>query len=101
MYDPMSAMTNLLTLSVIAKGDTYGYELKKALAPYKAYSSSAMYAVLDRMKKCKKIESYEKDVNGRRRKYYRITIKGRREIEKFRQDLPEFIKVINAVTQGS
>ncbi len=98
MYDPLSAMTNLLTLSVIAKKDTYGYELQKALAEYHIYSSSEIYAVLDRMKKRKKIESYSKCINGRQRKYYRITAAGKHEIEKFRQDLPELIKLINAVT---
>lgn len=101
MYDPLSAMTNLLTLTVIAKGDTYGYELQKALAKYHDYSSSEIYAVLDRMKKCRKIESYSKSINGRCRKYYRITDTGKREIEKFRQSLPELIEIINAVTIGS
>ncbi|WML41621.1 PadR family transcriptional regulator [Neobacillus sp. OS1-2] len=75
-------------LSVIAKGETYGYEMMEKLYAYglTMVSEGSIYPLLLRMKKEGLVTTTQKELpsGGPKRKYYSLTIKGREELEEFK-----------------
>ncbi|MDX8365553.1 PadR family transcriptional regulator [Cytobacillus sp. Hm23] len=96
---------DILILSIIAKHDTYGYQIAKKI---KANSSNSyvigegtLYPALKRLEKKNFISSYwgESDSAGRR-KYYKLTDDGRTELSKKIADWKEANDLINLSTEG-
>ena len=86
----VAASTEPLILSLLAKGESYGYELiqeVKELSGEKiTWTDGMLYPVLHRMEDNGWIKSRWVEMeNGRKRKYYRITKKGRAELAAQRQ----------------
>jgi len=77
-------------LSIIAKGETYGYEMIEKLEQYglTMVKEGSIYPLLLRMRKEKLVEVKTKPVpsGGPRRKYYYITEKGLEELERFKKN---------------
>lgn len=75
-------------LSIIAKGETYGYEMIEKLDQYgfTMVKEGSIYPLLLRMKKQGLVETSQKQLpsGGPKRKYYTITENGRRELETFK-----------------
>ncbi|MFS0783002.1 PadR family transcriptional regulator [Bacillus sp. 1P06AnD] len=77
---------DILLLSLIARKDSYGYELSKTMneqsnALYNM-GEGTLYPALKRMERKKWLTSYWKETNsGSRRKYYAITEDGRLQLE--------------------
>lgn len=89
-----------LVLAVLKDGDTYGYELSERVAGIVDVSQTALYPVLRRLEAQGMLETYSVEHNGRLRKYYRITKKGR---EKWREnvgELSELQKIIDTIMKG-
>lgn len=87
-------------LSIVAKEDTYGYELNQALMETLNISESTLYPVLRRLKKSEYLATYDKEFDGRNRRYYSITDEGRKELEKYRMDWKEYKDIIDRVVRG-
>lgn len=77
--------TALLVLSVISKMDMYGYLIIKTVEMMSedvfSLNEGTLYPILHSLEKEKFLESYWQEAEGRRRKYYRITELGRKELE--------------------
>lgn len=75
-------------LSIIAKGETYGYEMIEKLDHYgfTMVKEGSIYPLLLRMKKQGLVETSQKQLpsGGPKRKYYTITERGREELEAFK-----------------
>ncbi|MGR9047499.1 PadR family transcriptional regulator [Halobacillus faecis] len=75
-------------LSIIAKGETYGYEMIEKLDHYgfTMVKEGSIYPLLLRMKKQGLVETSQKQLpsGGPMRKYYTITENGKRELETFK-----------------
>lgn len=85
------ASANLLILSILQKGDSYGYEmavqLEKLSEGQLKWKAPSMYPVLKKMEQNELIESYWKiEEFDRPRKYYRILEKGTELLEKERKE---------------
>ncbi|MFD0712803.1 PadR family transcriptional regulator [Paenibacillus sp. GCM10027626] len=90
-----------IILSVLNRQDTYGYEISKVVQEETAgkleLKEGTMYPALKRMEAHGFIESYWDDrVSGPRRKYYRITKTGRKQLEENRRLWTENIDIINS-----
>jgi len=73
----------LYVLSLLEEGDAYGYELRekvKAKFGFKPGNVTA-YRVLYALKHAGLVATSEGDVRGSKRQYYKITEKGREELE--------------------
>lgn len=93
-------MLDPLVLSILRDGDTYGYELSERVAGIVDVAQTALYPVLRRLEAQGLLETYSVEHNGRLRRYYRITKKGR---EKWREnvgELSELQRIIDAITKG-
>lgn len=75
-------------LALIAKGETYGYEITEKLKEHNfaVVSEGSIYPVLLRLQKNKLVTSVmRKSPAGPKRKYYSITEEGLEELERFKE----------------
>ena len=78
-----AALLDALVLSVVDKGDTYGYEISQTLRDRLDVSDSTLYPVLRRLLKDNCLECYDVPISGRNRRYYRITPQGREQLKAY------------------
>ncbi|MGM8364967.1 PadR family transcriptional regulator [Virgibacillus sp. W0181] len=80
----MKGSIDLLLLSLIEQRDLYGYEMTKILKKISddtyEMSEGTLYASLKRMERKQWIQSYWKELDKGRRKYYYITDDGKQEL---------------------
>lgn len=75
-----------LILMMLAKKDMYGYELMKSLAEFTSGvyepKSGTLYPALKRLETRGFVSSEMREVNGNTLKYYKITEKGKKRLER-------------------
>lgn len=87
MTFPISAaLLDALVLAVVAREDTYGYRITQDIRSAVEVSESTLYPVLRRLQKEDNLETYDREFQGRNRRYYRITPKGRAMLEVYREE---------------
>ncbi|MGN1386652.1 MAG: PadR family transcriptional regulator [Bacillus sp. (in: firmicutes)] len=96
---------DILLLSLISQKDCYGYEMVKSLKENskELYSmgEGTLYPALKRLEKKKWIESYWQEADaGKRRKYYRITGVGTKELAKKIGDWNVVKELIQKTSEG-
>jgi len=82
--------STILILSLLKNKKMYGYEMIKAIETKSndtfTFKEGSLYPLLHALEKRQLIESTTEMVGGRKRKYYVITEKGEREMEKMREE---------------
>ena len=68
-----SALLEACVLSVLSKGDTYGYVLTQSMKQVLDISESTLYPVLRRLQKNEYLRTYDQPYHGRNRRYYSVT----------------------------
>ena len=81
-----AALLDALVLAVVAKEDTYGYKITQDIRSAVDVSESTLYPVLRRLQKEDILETYDKEFQGRNRRYSRVTDKGKAAFEVYRED---------------
>ena len=76
-----STLLDACVLSLLMKGDTYGYVLTQEMKKVVAISESTLYPVLRRLQKDGFLMTYDQPYQGRNRRYYAITEAGREQWE--------------------
>ncbi|WAA13144.1 PadR family transcriptional regulator [Fervidibacillus halotolerans] len=91
-------------LAVIAKGETYGYEMIEKLQTYgfSMVKEGSIYPLLLRMRKGKLVEVKEKSLpsGGPPRKYYTITKRGLEELEVFKKNWADVSNAVDNVLKN-
>ncbi len=82
-------LLEVCVLAAIKNTDSYGYQIIKDISPYVNISESTLYPILRRLESAELLTVYTEEHNGRLRKYYRITEKGRARLEGFRDEWRE------------
>ncbi len=91
----------LCALSVVSRGDCYGYELVNRISRCMEITEGTIYPLMKRLKESGLIDSYiVESTEGPPRKYYKITDDGGVELEKLSQEWFEFAESINALLKG-
>ena len=96
----------LMLLALLSEKDFYGYqiikELEKRSESVFQLKEGTLYPVLHRMQNQGLLNSYDQDTeNGKRRKYYRITEKGRKQLVSEKEEWRSFTASVNRVIGGS
>jgi len=83
--DLVAASSTPLVLAILAEGDSYGYAILQRVRELSGgaleWTDGMLYPVLHRLERAGLVESrWEKAESGRRRKYYRVTEAGRRQL---------------------
>ena len=84
--DLVAASSTPLVLAILAEGDSYGYAILKRVRELSGgeleWTDGMLYPVLHRLERSGLVETrWEKAESGRRRKYYRVTETGRRQLD--------------------
>jgi PadR family transcriptional regulator PadR len=85
-----ATLLDACVLSMLARGDTYGYELTQKLHDSLHVSESTLYPVLRRLQSSELLRTYDAPHQGRNRRYYAITDSGRIQLDQFYRDWKEF-----------
>lgn len=83
-------LLEVCVLSSLEKEESYGYKIISELAPYIEISESTLYPILRRLELQRALTTHTRVVNGRLRKYFRITEVGVKKINEFTETVEEF-----------
>ena len=86
IFNINAALLDALVLAIVKKEDTYGYEITRVLKNELDVSESTLYPVLRRLQKDDCLEIYDKEYSGRNRRYYKITDRGRKQLDMYRDE---------------
>ena len=92
-------MVEVCILSLLSRGDSYGYQLIKDIAPILTLSESTLYPVLRRLEAAQCLTVYSVEHNGRLRKYYAITDAGRARIAAFLEEWADVKRVYDFIVE--
>lgn len=73
----------IYVLAILLKEDSYGYKIITDLNPYIEISESTLYPILRRLENQDKLNTYNEVYEGRNRKYYKVTDKGKKQVKDF------------------
>ncbi len=88
--DLVAASATPLVLAILAEGESYGYAVLKRVSELSGgklqWTDGMLYPVLHRLERLGQVEGrWGTAATGRRRKYYRITARGRRQLDEHRR----------------
>ncbi len=92
---------DMLILHLLAERDMYGYEMVTELARRSSdvfqLKEGTLYPLLHRLEKEGAVSAYEEKVEGRTRRYYRITRRGRGRLREQKEAWVRYAGAVNAV----
>ena len=95
-----SALLEACVLSVLSKGDTYGYVRTQSMKQVLDISESTLYPVLRRLQKNEYLRTYDQPYQGRNRRYYSVTDKGKEQFEIYKKEWKEYKEQIDSLLSG-
>ena len=78
---PNAALMDAIVLAVVALEEAYGYKITQDIRAVMEVSESTLYPVLRRLQKDGCLDVYDQEFSGRNRRYYRITPRGREQLQ--------------------
>ncbi len=97
----LSGTVEMLILDVIAHDRSYGYEIaQRVLGRSNGYfqlTEGSLYPALHRLERQRLVTSFWEEVDGRRRKYYRLTPAGKKALAAKRQEWTAFARGVSGV----
>lgn len=98
MAFPVSAsLLDAIVLAIVACEGTYGYKITQDVRKVMEVSDSTLYPVLRRLQRDGLLAAYDEAVDGRMRRYYRITPSGEVKLAQYRIEWAEYRKNIEQV----
>ena len=95
-----SALLEACVLSVLSKGDTYGYVLTQSMKQVLDISESTLYPVLRRLQKNEYLRTYDQPYQGRNRRYYSVTDQGKEQFEIYKKEWKDYKEQIDSLLSG-
>ncbi|MDF2866268.1 MAG: PadR family transcriptional regulator [Clostridia bacterium] len=99
-FNVSGLLLDALVLSVVNRNDTYGYEITQSIRKAVEVSESTLYPVLRRLQKEMCLETYDMEYQGRNRRYYKITSKGKSQLSLYLEEWKIYKKNIDNVFSG-
>lgn len=101
----LGGSTQYLLLTLLKTRDMYGYEIIKELEEKSdqvfCFKEGSLYPVLHKMQNKGYVKSYTaKGETGKKRKYYQITTKGKKQLSEEEKQWKVFIESVHKVIGG-
>lgn len=100
-----SGSMTMLVLKLLQEKDMYGYEMIDTLSKRSdnvfEMKAGTLYPLLHSLVKQRCLASYEQEVNGKIRKYYRLTSTGKKVLEEKQKTWHEYSQAVIAVIGGA
>lgn len=95
----------MLILDVVSHGPTYGYEISQTVCGrsqgYFELKEGSLYPALHRLERQKLLTAYWREIDGRRRKYYKLTTAGQKALDTRKQEWQAFATGVQGVLGGA
>ena len=99
-FQIQSQILEFCVLSIVSKGDVYGYQLTQRLQEAMTLSESTLYPVLLRLSAGGYLSTYDKNFDGRNRRYYRLTPMGRARLQGDLKMWKEYVLGVEKIIGG-
>lgn len=101
VFNTGAALLDAIVLSVVSKDveGTYGYRITQDVREVIEISDSTLYQVLRRLQKEECLEVYDMAIDGRNRRYYKITEKGRVQLNLYRGEWAVYSEKIGRILE--
>lgn len=97
----LKGSTEMLVLSAISKEDAYGYQIVKDIEILSSgafvLNEGSLYPILHKFENEGLVESYWEEYENRKRKYYHITNKGKRQLKEKKQEFEYYSTSVKKV----
>ena len=100
VFNTGSALLDAVVLSIVSKEGTYGYKITQDVRTIMDVSESTLYPVLRRLQKDGYLETYDREFQGRNRRYYKITNDGVILLDKYRSEWIIYKKSVDQILLG-
>ena len=95
-----AALLDACVLSILSKEDAYGYVLTQNVKEILNVSESTLYPVLRRLQKEDYLMVYDMPFDGRNRRYYQITYKGKDKLDEYLSEWDEYKGKVDKILSG-
>ena len=100
----ISGSTSMLLLKLLSEKDMYGYEMIETLEKRSNQvfhlKAGTLYPLLHSMEIKGLLNAYEKEVNGKIRKYYSMTKEGKKYLKGKQKEWEEYVGAVRKVIGG-
>jgi len=100
----MKGSTVILILTLLGGKDMYGYEMTKEIERRSdgvfTFKEGTLYPILHTLEVERLVEAYWNEEGGRKRKYYRITEEGRKQLGEKQREWSLFRSTVDRVIWG-
>lgn len=102
IFNTGAALLDAITLAVVAREQRgiYGYRITQQIKQVLEISESTLYPVLRRLQSDGCLTVHDEQYNGRNRRYYQVTEKGREALDTYREEWKSYTGKINQLFWG-
>ena len=102
VFNTGAALLDAIVLAVVSHETegTYGYKITQEVRLVIEISESTLYPVLRRLQKDECLQIYDRECAGRNRRYYRITEKGRAQLNLYISEWYRYSAKLNSIFEG-
>lgn len=102
VFNTGAALLDAIVLAVVSQESegTYGYKITQDVRKALNVSESTLYPVLRRLQKDECLEVYDRQFDGRNRRYYKVTEKGLVQLNLYRVEWKSYCARINDIFEG-
>ena len=90
----------ICVLAALAREDSYGYKIVKDMSACVSVTESTLYPILRRRERAGNLSVYSVEHNGRLRKIYHSTPRGRQQLQDFVADWGEIAAMYEFIKGG-
>lgn len=102
VFNTGAALLDAIVLAVVDQDEigTYGYKITQEVRQVLDVSESTLYPVLRRLQKSGYLDVYDRECAGRNRRYYKVTVDGKRQLTEYKKEWKNYSAHINAIFEG-
>lgn len=102
VFNTGSTLLDAIVLAVVSKDNegTYGYKITQEVRSAIDVSESTLYPVLRRLQKEECFDTYDRAIDGRNRRYYKITEKGSAQLNLYKIEWRNYSNKVTKILQG-
>lgn len=102
VFNTGAALLDAIVLAVVCRDEegTYGYKITQDVRLVIEVSESTLYPVLRRLQKDECLEVYDRQFDGRNRRYYKVTEKGMAQLNLYKIEWKNYSRKLNRIFEG-
>jgi len=102
VFNTGAALLDAIVLAVVSRvpEGTYGYRITNDVRQAISISESTLYPVLRRLQKDECLEVYDLQIDGRNRRYYKVTEKGLAQLDLYKKEWRIYSRKIKEIFEG-